>query len=134
MPVGIIYKAYQFGPEYHPKYYHVSTLILKCSVKVYFMDRLKIGVILVIMGVLTFFLSIYILWNVEFLYLVALLMMFSAVVLIGLGSALAKGFDKSIEVELVSCYYCNGTGKIEGVDGPEICPRCGGTGLGRSDD
>ena len=98
------------------------------------MDRMRIGIILAILGVLIFFSSLYILWNYEFLYLASLLMMFSAVVLIGLGSALAKGFDRSIDVEMVLCYYCEGTGKIKGVEEPETCPRCGGTGLARPDD
>jgi RecJ-like exonuclease len=76
----------------------------------------------------------YLLWTVEFLYLVALLIMFSAVILIGIGSALAKGYDRSIDVEPVYCYYCEGSGKIEGTLGPEVCPRCGGTGLARPED
>lgn len=98
------------------------------------MDRMRTSIILVILGVILFFVSLYILWNFEFLYLISLLIMFLAVVLIGIGSALAKGFDRSIDVESDSCYYCKGTGKIKGVEGPETCPRCGGTGLSRPDD
>jgi hypothetical protein len=98
------------------------------------MDRKRTGIILVVMGVLIFFASLYVLWTFEFLYLASLLMMFSAVVLIGLGSALVKGFDRSIDVEVESCYYCEGTGKIKGVEAPETCPRCGGSGLARPED
>ena len=98
------------------------------------MDRLRTGIIFAILGVVIFFVSLYILWSFEPLYLISLIMMFSAVVLIGLGSALAKGFDRSIDVESDLCYYCEGTGKIKGVEGPETCPRCGGTGFARPDD
>lgn len=98
------------------------------------MDRMRTGIILAVLGVLLFLVSLYILWNIEFLYLISLVMMFIAVVLIGLGSALVKGFDRSIDVEIDACYYCEGTGKIKGVEGSETCPRCGGTGLARSDD
>ena len=98
------------------------------------MDRIRTGIVLAILGVSLFLVSLYILWNIEFLYLISLLMMFLAVVLIGLGSALAKGFDRSIDVESDSCYYCDGTGKIKGIDASETCPRCGGTGLARPDD
>ena len=98
------------------------------------MDRMRIGIILTIVGVLVFIVSLYILLNFVELYLPSLLALFLAVVLIGLGSALAKGFDRSIDVQTDLCYYCEGTGKIQGVEGSETCPRCGGTGLARPDD
>jgi hypothetical protein len=98
------------------------------------MDRMRSGLILAIVGVLVFIISLYVILNFVEFYLLSLLSMFLGVVLIGLGSALAKGFDRSLDVETDLCYYCEGTGKIKGIEGPETCPRCGGTGLARPDD
>ncbi|MFQ5885368.1 MAG: hypothetical protein ACE5IO_09760 [Thermoplasmata archaeon] len=98
------------------------------------MDRKRRGLILAACGILLLVLSFAVLLNFADLYLPSLIIMFVAVVLIGIGTALAKGFDATIEVPRETCYYCNGTGKIGTEDEPETCPRCGGTGLARSDD
>lgn len=79
-------------------------------------------------------LSFFILLSYSEYYLASLALMFVSVVLIGLGTALAKDMDSSIEAPKEECYYCNGTGKIQSGEEFETCPRCGGTGLARPDD
>ena len=98
------------------------------------MERKQKGILLTVFGVVLFFISFFLLLPIQALYIVSLVFMFIAVVLIGLGSAMALGFDRSLDVSPQTCYYCNGDGEITGVDGKETCPRCGGTGLAREND
>jgi hypothetical protein len=85
-------------------------------------------------GVFVLVSSILILLPVPELYLLSLICMFVGVVLIGVGGAMVKEYDNNLDAPDKDCYYCNGMGRIEGPDGFETCPRCGGTGLARSDD
>lgn len=86
------------------------------------------GPVLVIVGAAALVISLFVLlpWN----YILSLLFMFVAVVLIGIGVAFTKEVDKSLDAPREDCYYCSGSGKVEG----DTCPRCGGTGLARPDD
>lgn len=67
-------------------------------------------------------------------YLPSLFLMFAGVVLIGIGTAFAKGVDRSLDEPSGECYYCGGTGMISSGDSKEVCPRCGGTGLFQPDE
>jgi len=87
-----------------------------------------------VIGIVLFALSFFVLLPVDGMYLASLVIMFGGVVLVGIGGAMAKGIDKSLDTSVGECYFCKGTGKIPGVKGPETCPRCGGTGKARSDD
>ncbi|MFW9890537.1 MAG: hypothetical protein ACFFER_20375 [Candidatus Thorarchaeota archaeon] len=98
------------------------------------MERKKRGVLLVGAGILIFAVSIVLLLYFVDLYFIALVSSFIGVVVIGMGTALAKEIDASIEMPRDDCYYCRGTGKIGSEDEEETCPRCGGTGLARQDD
>ena len=98
------------------------------------MDRKQRGLLLIATGVVLFAISLVMLLYFGDFYLIALAIMFVSVVFIGLGTALAKGIDASIEIPRDDCYYCSGTGKIESEGEQTTCPRCGGTGLAREDD
>jgi hypothetical protein len=98
------------------------------------MERKQRGLLLAATGVLIFAISLVLLLYFADLYLIALVSLFIGVVLIGMGTALAKDIDASIEIPRDDCYYCRGTGKIGSDDEVETCPRCGGTGLARHDD
>ena len=98
------------------------------------MERKKRGLFLAAIGVLLFVISLVLLLYSADLYLIALVNLFVGVVLIGMGTALAKEIDASIELPRDDCYYCKGTGMIGSGDEMETCPRCGGTGLARQDD
>ncbi|MFW9907794.1 MAG: hypothetical protein ACFFEF_04405 [Candidatus Thorarchaeota archaeon] len=82
-------------------------------------------------GLIVFIGSMLFLLPIPGFYLLSLILMFIGVVLIGMGGAILKGFDKSMDVPEEECYHCKGRGKTE--DGA-ICPRCGGTGTARPDD
>lgn len=98
------------------------------------MNRRSKGLWLAAVGLVLFVLAILVLLYVASLYLIALLLLFSSVIFIGVGAALVKGNDGSIELPSDECYYCGGTGMIDGGVEKETCPRCGGTGLARPDD
>jgi len=98
------------------------------------MERRKKGFTFAILGILLFLISLMLLLQIRDFYLGSLLTMFIAVVLIGLGGAIAKGYDIKLETTTEECYFCNGSGKIEVVEGSEICPRCGGTGKAIAED
>ena len=98
------------------------------------MERKQRGILLTAIGIILFLISFFLLLPIGVLYIISLVFMFIAVVLIGLGSAMALGFDRSLDVTPQTCYYCNGNGEIAGIDGEETCPRCGGTGLAREND
>ncbi|MHA1961456.1 MAG: hypothetical protein ACW99U_14635 [Candidatus Thorarchaeota archaeon] len=98
------------------------------------MERARKGLLLAVCGVILFLSAAIFLYPIPEFYIASLVSMFIAAVLIGLGSAVAKGFDKSLDVPSDDCYYCEGTGRTKGADGTETCPRCGGTGLARPDD
>ena len=98
---------------------------------------MKNGVILVVIGGTLFLGSLLLVLPIENLYLLSLVMMFGGVVLIGLGGALVKQIDTRLQMldsPSEKCYYCEGSGKIEGIDGFETCPRCGGSGAARPED
>ena len=92
------------------------------------MERKKKGFMFATLGILLFLISLMLLLQIPDFYLGSLLTMFIAVVLIGLGGAIAKGYDIKIESITEECYFCSGLGKIKAMDGSEICPRCGGSG------
>lgn len=98
------------------------------------MVRKKIGIPLVIIGVVLFFSTLFFILPLPDLYIVSLFIMFLAVVLVGVGAAFARGADRSLDVPRDDCYYCQGTGKIKSGEESSTCPRCGGTGLARPDD
>ncbi|RDE14412.1 MAG: hypothetical protein C4K47_04480 [Candidatus Thorarchaeota archaeon] len=98
------------------------------------MSRKAKGAGLLVAGVIVFIISFFVLLPIQELYIVSLVAMFGGVVLVGVGGAMAKGIDRSLDTSAIECYFCKGTGKVPGVKGPETCPRCGGTGKGRSDD
>ncbi|OLS30852.1 MAG: Chaperone protein DnaJ [Candidatus Thorarchaeota archaeon AB_25] len=98
------------------------------------MDRKRIGLLLVIIGFVQFFITLFFILPIPYLYLASLFMMFLAVVIIGVGAAFARGVDSSLDVPSDDCYYCKGTGKIKSGEEFETCPRCGGSGLARPDD
>jgi len=98
------------------------------------MERKGRGLVLAVCGVALLILSFFVLLSYADFYLASLALMFVSVVLIGLGTALAKGIDSTIEAPKDECYYCSGTGRIQAGEETEICPRCGGTGLARPDD
>ena len=94
------------------------------------MERKKVGPGLVVVGIILFLVSLFLLLPSPGLYLASLFMMFVSVVLIGIGAAFAKGVDSNLDVPREDCYYCEGTGRKD----EEVCPRCGGSGLARPDD
>lgn len=98
------------------------------------MEKKSKSMILVIAGIGLFLASMIILLPIPEFYLLALLIMFGGVILIGVGGALVKGFDSSFEIPKDDCYYCSGNGKVKTEDGFDTCPRCGGTGLARPND
>lgn len=87
--------------------------------------RQKAGVI-TILGLLLFLFSFIFILQIPELYLLSLVIMFIGVIMIGIGGAILKGFDKSLDEPTEECYYCRGTGIAD--DGI-TCARCGGTGL-----
>lgn len=98
------------------------------------MDRTARGAAAALVGAIVFLVSLFFLLPVPILYVPSLLLMFIGVVIIGVGSAVAKGFDKNLDEVSIQCYFCKGSGRIDGINGKEVCPRCGGSGVGRSDD
>ena len=98
------------------------------------MERRKKGFTFAVLGISLFVISLMLLLQIPDLYLGSLLTMFIAVVFIGLGGAIAKGYDIKLESATEECYFCNGLGKIKTIDGSEICPRCGGTGKALPED
>ncbi|MGY5861887.1 MAG: hypothetical protein RTU09_05895 [Candidatus Thorarchaeota archaeon] len=98
------------------------------------MERKKNGFTFAVVGILLFLLSLVLMLQIPDFYLGSLVTMFIAVVLIGLGGAIAKGYDIKIETVTEECYFCKGSGKIGGVEGSEVCPRCGGTGKALPED
>jgi hypothetical protein len=98
------------------------------------MERRKKGFTFAILGILLFLISLMLLLQIPGFYLGLLVTMFVAVVLIGLGGAVAKGYDIKLETTTEECYFCNGSGRIEVAAGSEICPRCGGTGKALPED
>lgn len=98
------------------------------------MDRKTIGLLLVVLGIVLFLLTLFLILPIPDLYILSLFLMFFAVVLVGVGAAFARGVERSLEVPSDDCYYCKGTGKIRSGEEMSTCPRCGGTGLARPDD
>ncbi|MFX1484543.1 MAG: hypothetical protein ACFFCP_15295 [Promethearchaeota archaeon] len=94
------------------------------------MVRKKVGSGLIVIGIVFFVVTLFVLLPIPAFYLASLFILFVSVVLIGVGAAFAKGVDKTLDVTSDECYYCKGTGKID----TEVCPRCGGSGLARPDD
>ena len=74
------------------------------------MDRKQRGLLLIATGVLLFAISLVMLLYFGDFYLIALAIMFVSVVFIGLGTALAKGIDASIEIPRDDCR--TGTGAL----------------------
>lgn len=92
------------------------------------MERETKGILSAFSGSVLFIISLFVLMPIESLYVHSLILMFVSVVMIGIGTAIAKGFDRSLDIHGSECYYCDGTGTIETDAGTETCPRCGGTG------
>jgi hypothetical protein len=99
-----------------------------------FMEKRKKGAVLLSLGVLIFLASIALILPIPELYLAALVLMFVGIVLIGIGGALMKGFDRSLDSEKDECYYCKGNGRVREAGEEIVCPRCGGTGVAPDDD
>jgi len=91
-------------------------------------ERKRKGFTFAVLGILLFLISLVLLLQIPDFYFGSLVIMFIAVVLIGLGGALAKGYDIKLETTTAECYFCNGSGRIEAKRNSEVCPRCGGTG------
>ncbi len=94
------------------------------------MERSSLGSIFILIGLILFVISLFVLLSYTDLYLFSLFAMFLSVVLIAIGFAYAKGVDSSIEYPSDDCYHCKGSGKVN----TETCPRCGGTGFAREGD
>lgn len=94
------------------------------------MERKKVGPGLIIIGAILFIVSLWIILPISPFYLASLFALFVSVVLIGVGTAFAKGVDKTLDMPRSDCYYCGGTGRKDG----EVCPRCGGSGISPSND
>ena len=98
------------------------------------MERKRKGFTFAILGIFLFLISLVLLLQIPDFYLGSLVIMFIAVVFIGLGSALAKGYDIKLETTTAECYFCSGSGTIESKGNSEVCPRCGGTGKALPED
>ncbi|MHA1936014.1 MAG: hypothetical protein ACW97A_12085 [Candidatus Thorarchaeota archaeon] len=98
------------------------------------MNRKNQGSLLVLVGLASFFSSLFLILPLPGFYLLSLIIMFGGVILVGVGSAIARGFDNSLDSPRSECYYCNGSGKHTIGEEEELCPRCGGTGFARQDD
>ncbi len=95
------------------------------------MERKQNAGLITVFGVILFLFSFFFVLQIPELYILSLVLMFVGVIMIGIGGAILKGFDKSLDEPVEQCYYCKGTGSdSEG----GICPRCGGTGFARQDD
>ncbi len=98
------------------------------------MDRKRTSIAMLITGISLFLISLFLLLPIAEYYVLSLFLMFVAVVMFGISSAMLRGYDGALDQPTVKCYYCDGTGKIsKGLPAPESCPRCDGTGLIRSD-
>ncbi len=93
------------------------------------MERKQNAVIYTVVGIVLFLAAMFFILPIPDFYLLALILMFIGVILIGVGGAMLKGFDKVLYHTEDECYYCGGTGKKDGPDGEFICSRCGGTGV-----
>ncbi len=91
------------------------------------MERKQRAGILTIIGTILFLGSMFFILPIVEFYLLALILMFIGVILIGVGGAMIKGFDRELDHPAEECYYCKGTGRVEEGDG--VCSRCGGTGI-----
>ncbi len=97
------------------------------------MERKQRAGLITVLGIVIFLGSMFLLLPLANFYLLSLLLMFVGVIMIGIGGAMIKDFDKSLDQPAEECYYCKGTGTIDGPDGSKTCARCGGTGVFSSD-
>ena len=93
------------------------------------MERKQRAGLITILGIVIFLGSMFLLLPIVDFYLLALILMFVGVIMIGIGSAMLKDLDKSLDQPAEECYYCKGTGKTDAPDGSVTCARCGGTGI-----
>ena len=98
------------------------------------MNRKTQAYLLVLLGLALFFSSLFLILPLPGFYLLSLVFMFGGIILVGVGGAVARGFDESLDSPTNECYYCNGSGKHTIGEVEEKCPRCGGTGIARQDD
>ena len=91
------------------------------------MERKQRAGILVIFGTFLFLASMFLVLPIPEFYLLALILMFLAIICIGVGGASIIGLDKELDHPDEECYLCSGTGKAK--DGDGVCSRCGGTGV-----
>ena len=75
------------------------------------MERKETAMILTVLGTLIFLISFFFVFQIPELYIVSLGLMFVGVIMIGIGGAILKGFDKSLDEPEEQCYYCSGSGK-----------------------
>ncbi len=94
------------------------------------MNRNERAGLITICGATLFLISFFYILQIPEFYLLSLVLMFIAVIMIGIGGAVLKGFDKQLDEPEEPCYYCKGTGTS--TDGMS-CPRCGGTGITNHD-
>ncbi len=94
------------------------------------------GILFALIGIGIFLVSLFVFLPITEFYLLALILLFISVVLIGVGGALVKEFDGNGTLEIASdeCHYCNGSGLVGNSEDRQKCPRCGGTGLARPED
>ncbi len=96
------------------------------------MDRKRTGIFTLVIGIILFLVSLFLLLPISEYYVLSLFLMFMAIVMVGVSSAIIKGYDRALDQPSERCYYCGGTGKItKDLPAPETCPRCDGTGLAR---
>ncbi len=93
------------------------------------MEKKNKGAVLLGLGAVAFLASIALILPIPEYYLLSLVLTFVGIVLLGIGGAMIKGFDRSLDPEREACYYCKGTGRVEEAGEENVCPRCGGTGI-----
>ena len=91
------------------------------------MEQKQRAGIYIIIGIILFLASMFLVLPIPDFYLLALILMFIGIILIGVGGAMIIGLDKELDHPDEECYYCDGTGKAK--DGDGVCSRCGGTGV-----
>lgn len=95
------------------------------------MERSRLGFLLILLGVIIFLASLFVILPLSSsLYVISLFGMFAGIVMIAIGIAISKEMENSLGIEREECYYCNGSGKVN----QETCPRCGGTGIAPAKD
>ena len=80
------------------------------------MERNQRALIYLIVGIILFLVAMFLILPIPEFYIAALILMFVGVILFGIGGAMLKGFDKSLDQPAEECYYCRGSGSTDGPD------------------